>query len=190
MKYFYLSNFVLLPPGSPAPAVRWLHNETLMGEERNGFILLESAVSLQEIRSELVLTNLSQTMSGVYTCKSPLSLSPLHLQLPVAGVAINNAGVSAASTNLSVVQLSFIFRFSWEFWFLLLLTFIIVFFIFVAFICKTICRQVVLTTVGISLLLYYLSELGLLNKARKRKPTLKLSFNMLRLSSGEDTVMM
>ena len=64
----------MLPPGSPPPAVRWLHNETLMGEERNGFILLESAVSLQEIRSELVLTNLSQTMSGVYTCKSPLSL--------------------------------------------------------------------------------------------------------------------
>ena len=148
MKYFYLSNFVLLPPGSPAPAVRWLHNETLMGEERNGFILLESAVSLQEIRSELVLTNLSQTMSGVYTCKSPLPLSSPPPELPVAGVAINNAGVSAASTSLSVVQLSFFYRFSWEFWFLLLLTFILVFFIFVAFICKTICRQVTVGTQG------------------------------------------
>ena len=71
----------MLPPGSPPPAVRWLHNETLMGEERNGFILLESAVSLQEIRSELVLTNLSQTMSGVYTCKSALTPLPSQSSL-------------------------------------------------------------------------------------------------------------
>ena len=42
-----------------------------MGAESEDFILLESAVSLQEIRSELVLTNLTNTRSGVYTCKSP-----------------------------------------------------------------------------------------------------------------------
>ena len=58
------------------------------------------------------------------------------------GVAINNAGVAAASTNLTVVHLSFIYRFSWEFWFLVLLTFILVFFIFVGLICKTMCRHV------------------------------------------------
>ena len=115
-----------------------------MGGESEAFILLESAVSLQEIRSELVLTNLTNTRSGVYTCKS-LHLSLLSPQLTLfslLGVAINNAGVSAASTNLSVVHLSFIYRFSWEFWFLVLLTFILVFFIFVGLICKTMCRQV------------------------------------------------
>ena len=42
-----------------------------MGDDTEGFILLETAVSLQEIRSELVLTNLTNTKSGLYTCKSP-----------------------------------------------------------------------------------------------------------------------
>ena len=46
-----------------------------MGGEAEAFLLLETAVSLQEIRSELVLTNLTTTRSGVYTCKS------LHLSL-------------------------------------------------------------------------------------------------------------
>ena len=67
--------------GSPAPAVRWLHNETLMGDDTEGFILLETAVSLQEIRSELVLTNLTRTMSGVYTCKSALTPFPSQSSL-------------------------------------------------------------------------------------------------------------
>ena len=76
-------------------------------------------------------------------------------QLLPAGVAINNAGVSAASTNLSVVHLSFIYRFSWEFWFLVLLTFLLVFFMFVGLICKTICRLVPTRKMINYQLLYY-----------------------------------
>ena len=102
-------------------------------------------------------------------------------------MAINNAGVSAASTNLSVVHLSFIYRFSWEFWFLVLLTFILVFFIFVGLICKTMCRQVAIQKTMISLLLYYFLELVMLNKTRKKNPTLRLSFNTLRIFCGEKT---
>ena len=100
-----------------------------MTEDKESFRLVETAVASDEIRAELLLANMTQKMAGLYTC-----------------VAINTAGVSAVSTNISVVHLSFIYRFSWEFWFLVLLTFLLIFFTFVGVILRAICRQVNITS--------------------------------------------
>ena len=138
-----------------------------MKEDGEDVILVEKAVSADEIRAELLLTNVSQAMAGLYTC-----------------VAINSAGVSADSTTVSVVHLSFIYRFSWEFWFLVLLSFVMIFFIFVGVIFKTICRQVQ----ALRLIVIYISlflEEELTKRLKKRTPRLRWSFNMRRRSSGE-----
>ena len=100
-----------------------------MTEDEESFRLVETAVARDEIRAELLLANMTQMMAGLYTC-----------------VAINTAGVSAVSTNISVVHLAFIYRFSWEFWFLVLLTFLLIFFTFVGVILRAICRQVTITS--------------------------------------------
>ena len=143
-----------------------------MKEDSEDVILVEKAVSADEIRAELLLTNVSQAMAGLYTC-----------------VAINSAGVSADSTTVSVVHLSFIYRFSWEFWFLVLLSFVMIFFIFVGVIFKTICRQVH----ALRLIIIYISlslEEELTKRLKKRIPRLRWSFNMRRRSSGMRILLM
>ena len=143
-----------------------------MKEDSEDVILVEKAVSADEIRAELLLTNVSQAMAGLYTC-----------------VAINSAGVSADSTTVSVVHLSFIYRFSWEFWFLVLLSFVMIFFIFVGVIFKTICRQVH----ALRLIIIYISlflEEEMTKSLKKRTPRLRWSFNMRRRSSGMRILLM
>ena len=108
--------------GSPIPAVKWMINDTLISDNSD-ISISQAATSTRDLVSTLSSTNLSLTMSGAYSC-----------------VAINAGGVAMRTTQVTVRHLSFLYMITWELWFLILLSFVLIFSIFVATICSVMFR--------------------------------------------------
>ena len=113
--------------GSPIPAVKWMINETLISDDNSevasDISISQVATSSRDLISSLFSVNLTQSMSGVYSC-----------------VAINAGGVAMMTTQVTVRHMSLLYMITWELWFLILLSFILIFSIFVATICSVMFR--------------------------------------------------
>ena len=112
--------------GSPIPAVRWMINDTLISDNSevgDDISISQVATSSRDLLSTLASVNLTQTISGAYSC-----------------VAINAGGVAMRTTQVTVRHMSFLYLITWELWFLILLSFVLIFSIFVATICSVMFR--------------------------------------------------
>ena len=100
--------------GWPLPAVRWLRQGVPV-QAGAGVRLARSATSNTTITLALHLTNLTSQTAGRYTC-----------------AAVSRAGVAAASTTVILTTPSLLQRHTWEFWFLVLLSSVLLFFCLLA----------------------------------------------------------